>query len=176
MRKVGYYPAVNMGMRRREFTLTKRNELERITSSLNEVSNKINDYYENRFALEKKSNSLITEVILEEELLKGTEWKLCLSGNNNAYLEFIHDSDHPSLKGVAQLTRDSFHGSFQLPENVDLHYDESVVTLHFDDPGLIQPFIQKTGILVDTAGVSAKLHDLKRQVKALESIAHSLSL
>ena len=163
-------------MQRRESTLTKRSELESINASLKELSNKIIEHHHSSFELQKKSNTLISDVILEEGLLKDTQWKVCLSSNNSIYLEFLYEADHISLQGIAKLIADSQYGAFQFPDNIDLHYDEAVVTLHFDDPGLVPPFIQKTGIVVDMASVTSKLHDLKRQVRALESISHSLSL
>ncbi len=155
-------------MNKRDQLLTLKNQIQKIE---NNISNLQNESYE----LRDKRDTIASEVILEENLLEGTTWEI-ESFEGRTYLTYKGNIRDAEFAQVADLTWSGWHSWFSLEEGIQIRFDDSVASLHFDDPKLLVPFAKRHKIIVSGQQIVDRLRELKREASALEAINHQFNL
>lgn len=120
--------------------------------------------------------TLISQIILEEKLLKDTDWKLEFAGANDAYLAHTGKVDGTSMETILTMARHDWHSQFQVQDDISFHFNDNDISLHFAETKMILPFSQKYGLIIDGSGVQDQLAKLKRDAASLELICHQFGL
>ena len=128
------------------------------------------------FSLRSKREELIAQMILEDEVLSGTDWELLLSGDSSPYLEYTGPVDVDPMQEVIKLARTDWHCWFELSDGIRLQFDDDGVSLIFKEPRQLMPFVKKHKLIITGTGISDKLAKLKREVATLEDVCHQFNL
>jgi hypothetical protein len=177
MKKVGYCPAVNMILMRRDviFLMTKRKELSQLKIAMVEMDKRIHDLHHEQFALSEKVGETVCQIIFEEKLLAETKWELNTNNYSKLYLELKDCEQDPNYKRIFELIDSSNNCTFQLETGIQLNYF-SDVSIEFDDNNMIPVFVRKNAMIIDGNNVTNKLHSHRRDVRTLETICHLFNI
>lgn len=152
-----------------------REQLKLNEQQVEELNKQADELRESAYSLERESSNLIAQLIEEDKMLAGTSWELVAS-KKSAYLEFQGNLKSPEMQKIFEITWNGYHSSFVLGEGIDLYYDDSRISIQFDDLKLVAPFIKKMEIVLDTSSIRDDLHKMRRDLAALEMICHQLQL
>lgn len=128
------------------------------------------------FELRQRREELIAQMILEEKMLDRTNWELNLNPSDSATLDYAGAITDEVIVSIRELCWAGWHSSFELSDGVSLQFDGNEVYLQFTETKQVMPFVKKSGLTISGSGVSDKLNKLKREVAALEKIAHQFNL
>lgn len=156
--------------------MKKREEMESLKKEIAELEEKSSQLQHQSFELSEKRNKVAAEIILEENLLAGTAWEFKRSGNNTVYLEYNGHIKDDEFSKVVEIAWGGWHSWFELEPGIQIRFDDSEVSIHFDDAKMLLPFAKKFNLKLSGQTIVNELRDLKRQVAALEAINHQLNL
>lgn len=125
-------------------------------------------------SLEQKRDTLIAQLIQEEDLLKGTKWTVNLAGSS-VYLS-LSEPASPNLEKLIDFTWNGHHSAFQLAQDVELRHNDGALELIFKSSDLILPFAKERGIQFQDSGIVAELSKLQREAEVLRTIVKQLGL
>ena len=128
------------------------------------------------FSLRSKREELIAQMILEDEVLSGTDWELLLSVDSSPYLEYTGPVDVDPMQEFIKLAKTDWHCWFELSDGIRLQFDDGDVSLTFKEPRQLMPFVKKHKLIITGTGISDKLAKLKREVATLEDVCHQFNL
>lgn len=150
-----------------------RKKIDSLTTEIKALEDHSQNLQVDAWTLRQERDELIADLILDEKMLASTTWELALGDVTNlTYKETVAGE----LDKVRELTRKEYHSTFELEEGVNLRFDDSEITLVFDEPKQVLPFIRKNGMNILGNKVADRLNHLKREVVALETICHQFSL
>jgi len=154
--------------------ITKRiDELER---QIQNLENRAADLSVEAHTLRTEKDTLIAQAILEEKMLDDTTWEIQANGAGGySYLEFIGVVEG-MMEEVQKLARKDYHSTFELQDGIALRFDDSDITIMFNDPKMILPFAKKNNLKLSGTSITDRLAKLKREVAALESLVHQFNL
>jgi hypothetical protein len=153
--------------------MTIRERIALLSAQVSDLEDRSANLQVDAWSLRQERDELIAQLILEEKMLAGTTWDLALGDITNlSYNETVKGE----LDGIKKLIRTDWHSSFELEEGVDLHFDDSEVSLIFKDPKQVLSFIKKNGLIIGGTKVADRLNHLKREVAALEIVCHQFNL
>jgi len=155
--------------------MSKREEFTANQLKIEEINGQADELREQSYQLEEINRLLVKGIIEEENLLEGTNWRIKPNGKS-VYLEYSGSLRDPEIAKIVELTWHGYHSSFDLGDDVELRFDDSRVSLYFDDIKVIPSFMRRSGIVVDAAQVQGMLAKLKKDALALEMICHQLQL
>lgn len=153
--------------------MTIKERIELLSEQVKDLEERSANLQVDAWSLRQERDELIAQLILEEKMLAGTTWDLALGDITNlSYSETVPGE----LDKMKALIRTDWHSSFELEEGVELHFDDSEVTLTFKDPKQVLSFIKKNGLAIGGNKVADRLNYLKREVAALEIVTHQFNL
>lgn len=155
--------------------MSKREEFTANQLKIEELNGQSDELREQSYQLEEQNQLLVKGIIEEERLLDGTEWRIKPNGKS-VYLEYAGSLRDEIIAKLVELTWHGYHSSFDLGDDVDLRFDDSRVSLYFDDIRVIPSFMRRSGIVIDTTQIQGMLAKLKKDALALEMICHQLQL
>lgn len=120
--------------------------------------------------------TLISQIILEEKLLKDTDWKLEFAGANDAYLAYVGKVAGTNMETILNMACHDWHSRFQMQDDISFHFNDNDISLHFAESKMILPFTQKYGLVINGSGIQDQLAKLKRDAASLELICHQFGL
>jgi hypothetical protein len=139
------------------------------------------------YHLSERRYKLARQIILEEKILAGTEWELALSANGDqVYLDYYDSFDSAPINAIKELCWSGWHSSFELdpdythrddesgveyiPSKYDIHFDDSRVTIWFDNPEAIAIFIQKYEIKLINNNLPKAIARAKIELETLQGL------
>jgi hypothetical protein len=130
------------------------------------------------YALSQKQFDIIVSLIQEDKLLQGAPWKLVASSGDRIWLQYsiatVHGNcPHSRLKDILG-TEPPY--AFDIEPNTELRFEDSHVSIHFDNNDMIKPFIKKYGLVIDGSGIGGKLQGIRHQLNQLEKIIHQFGI
>lgn len=150
-------------------------EIQILEEQLISLDHQIGELNKQRWELQNQRDQLVARLILEENLLQGTRW--ILHANDSPHLDFdLSQENYSKIKKIQELARTDWHSSFRLQEGVVIRFDDNDVSLYFTEAKNLLPFAQKHSLIIDGTDITAKLAKLKREIAALEAIAHQYKL
>jgi hypothetical protein len=158
-----------------EEKISDRDQLKINEQKVEEFNKQADELRASAYSLEKDSCNLISILIEKEKMLAGTSWELIVN-KKSANLEFQGNLKSPEMQKIFELTWNGYHSCFTLNDGIDLYYDDSRISIQFDELKLVAPFIKKMEIVLDASGIRDDLHKLRRDLSALEMICHQLQL
>jgi hypothetical protein len=155
--------------------MSKREEFTANQLKIEELNSQSDELLEQSYQLEEQNRLLVKGIIEEERLLDGTEWRIKPNGKS-VYLEYAGSLRDEIIAKLVELTWHGYHSSFDLGDDVDLRFDDSRVSLYFDNIRVIPSFMRRSGIVIDATQIQGMLAKLKKDALALEMICHQLQL
>lgn len=155
---------------------TPRERIDALGKQIKELEDKAADLQASAFKLRTEREELIAEMILSEGLLSETDWSIRLNGETNPYLEYSGDLNLPNIDELLKVARADWHCWFELTDGVRLQFDDNDISLTFQEPKQLMPFVKKNKLKVSGTGITDKLAKLKREVSALEDVCHTFKL
>ena len=158
--------------------MTDKNKLIKINAELDKLVDQSNEVADKVGQLSSTRDSLLIEIIETENLLKDSNWELKFSGQ--IFLEYAGKVDDYIMSTILSYAKSS--GSsyqyvwLQLESGIQFRIDEDEVSLHFDEPKMILPFVKKHKVKITGSSVVDRLRNLKREVASIEQICHEFSL
>jgi hypothetical protein len=150
---------------------------------LKEIENRLDEIVKFRESLvtrEQEEVSARTNVVLriikEEKLLHGTEWEIETSANNNIFISYAGTRGDKLMKPISDLCTYGWHDHFDLGGGIKIHFDDSDVTLSYDNVQDITVFAQQQKLKIKGTNVTDNIKQLKRKAAALEVIAHQFNI
>jgi hypothetical protein len=154
---------------------TKRQQIEELKESISNIDLKACELQDEAAHLREKRDTIVSEVILEEELLANTNWEI-RTFDNDVYLQFVGKLKDERFASVIDVVWNGWHSWFNLEPEVQIRFDDAIVTLNFDDPKLVIPFVKKHKLKVTGQTLVDRMRELKRELSALEAINHQFNL
>jgi len=155
--------------------MSKREKFTANQLKMEELNGQADELREQSYQIEDENRLLGKGIIEEERLLEGTNWRIKPNGKS-VYLEYYGSLQDPGVAKIVELTWHGYHSSFDLGDDVELRFDDSRVSLYFDDIKAIPSFMRRSGIIVDAIQIQEMLAKLKKDALALEMICHQLQL
>lgn len=141
---------------------------------------RVKEYY-----LSEHKDRLARQIILEEKILAGTEWELVLSSDGKEiYLDYHGSFDSAPINIIKELCWNGWHSSFELdpnfahrtetddykPSMYDIHFDDTRVSIWFDNPKVIASFIQKYQIKLISNDLPKAIASSKIELEILQDL------
>jgi hypothetical protein len=153
--------------------MSVREKIASLTTEISALEDRAANLQVDAWALRQERDELIAQLILDEKMLAGTTWELALGDITNlSYSETVPGE----LDTIKSLIRTDWHSSFELEEGIELHFDDSEVSLIFKDPKQVLSFLRKNKLIIGGNKVADRLNHLKREVEALEIVSHQFNL
>lgn len=153
--------------------MNKREELKAFTDQQYALEDQASACYQKAEPIIKKRCEVVADILIEENLLKGSRWVL----DSHATLSLDGDpKSQPEIKHIIDTVGINFYGIILLETGIELEITFDNFTFRFDDPKLLPLFVKKTGMIVDSVGLVQRLRSVKREVSALESLCHLLNI
>lgn len=150
-----------------------RERIELLSEQVKDLEDRSANLQVDAWTLRQERDELIAQLILDEKMLAGTTWDLALGDITNLSYK---ETNPGELEGIKSLIRVDWHSTFELEEGVELHFDDGEISLIFKDPKQVLSFIRKNELIIGGAKVADRLNNLKREVAALEIVAHQFNL
>lgn len=142
------------------------------TDQINEIKEQIkildkqnNELWDAKYKLSQKQHSLSVQFVAEENLLQKTKWNL-RSYSDAYYLYAIDEIDQK----MEELLRSDYHCGIDLEDGVELRFDDSDCSLHFDSKQILSEFIKKNKLTVVTDDVDDQITELQNKLDLLKEI------
>lgn len=155
--------------------MSKREDFAINQSKILELNSQADSIRDTSYERETANQALVPQIIEEEKLLNGSTWVL-KTGRHSPYLEYLGSIKDEEMSKIVELTCNSYHSSFVFEKGIEIFFDDSRVSLQFDDLKQIPMFIKKMGIIIDIAPIRAALQKLRKDSLVLEMICHQLQL
>jgi hypothetical protein len=132
-----------------------------------------------KYHLQEEKKALVLQLIKEEKLLNGTTWFLKPYKNEQAsglYLEYTGSVQDEQVAPLQKLTWDGWHSSFEVSPDIDLRFDDSILSISFQNTNDISPFIKEYGLLIKGNQILKKLEALDLEASGLRNIVQQFDL
>ena len=151
------------------------NKIKELTSEIKGLDDQSADLASKSYELRQEREQLIAKMILENKLLKDTNWELFLDGSNGVVLHLQNNQPSKSMDFIIELARTDYSSWFELSDGINLRFDDSDISISFKEAKQLVPFVKKNSINVSGNGITDRLAKLKRDVAALEAVIHQFS-
>lgn len=158
-----------------------KEQIEKMSEDISKLDNEASSSNDKAFALRQAREDLIAKMIIEDGLLDNTSWELSVSSanqviaNTSMYLKFLSSSTD-SMQIIEDLARRDYHSWFELEDGIKLQFDDTKISISFQDSKTVMPFVKKNKIILVASGVEKHLSKLKRDVAALEALCHQFKI
>lgn len=150
-----------------------RDQIASLTTEITALEDHSANLQVEAWSLRQHRDELTAQLILDEKMLEGTTWEMALGDVTNlTHIEVIKGE----LDKVKELCRKDWHATFELEPGVSLRFDDNEVSLSFEEPKQVLPFLRKNGLIISGSKVADRLSSLKREISALETICHQFNL
>lgn len=153
--------------------MSAREKIASLTTEITALEDHSQNLQVEAWNLRQERDELIAQLILEEKMLANTTWELSLGDVTNLSYK---ETKAGELDSVKELARKDWHATFELEPGVNLRFDDSEISLSFDDPKQVLLFIRKNDLIIGGTKVSDRLNILKREIAALEEVCHQFNL
>jgi hypothetical protein len=170
------FPVVNTYSTTKDLMSNLTQQLEDINKELIDIDENIAKLHELSYPLEAKRQSLIGEEIVNKKMLTNSEWEVEPSLNGSLCLNYKGDIEDAIMAPIENLSNGPGIYWLTLEDGIELRMDRNYVTLTFDDPKKMPRFVATHKLVVDGAGILNRLHDLRREISAMELMYHQLGL
>lgn len=174
MSRVGSTPAANTSTMMKASMSVK--EISKINKQISQMREKLNAYHQRFFPLESKRIDLIQEEILNNKMLANSSWEVEAYHNGSLCLNYQGEVDDAIMAPIISLSDGDLHYNFLLGDGIEFRLDNSYTTLTFDDPKKLPRFAAANELIINAATITARLHDLRREITAMEMLCHQLGL
>lgn len=124
--------------------------------------------------LEQQQTRLAAQIVVEENLLKGTEWTIKYhkgSGDDcYVYLDYLGRTDDKELERLIELTWKGHHSTFYLEKGVAIYFNDNDMTLHITDTKQVKTVINKYGLVIVSSNITKRLQQLKEETESLQEL------
>lgn len=155
--------------------MSLKNEIKELTAQIIEKEDASAVLTGEAYALRGERELLVGQLIQNEKLLADTNWELRLDGGSKLYLEY-RDPPGGNMDLIAQLSKTDYHSWFDLEDGIRLQFDDNDISVSFDEPKQLMPFVKKNKMLVTGTGILDRLAKLKRESSTLEEICHTFGI
>jgi hypothetical protein len=155
--------------------MSPRQEIIQLTASIRNIEDQAADLSTEAFKLREQREGLIAQMILDEKMLSGTEWEFNIDVGY-ILLEYNGTISDDHMEKLKQLCHNDYHSLFDLSDGIRLSFHDNEVSLTFEDPKQLMPFVKRHKIVVTGTRMIDKLSKLKREVSTLEEVCHTFGI
>jgi hypothetical protein len=155
--------------------MLKRKEIEKLSQSFKALEEKQDKLSDEQDALNKKLDVLLSDLLLEEDILKDSEWRFVSPGATN--IDYVGDiNTDPLYNNILSLLPNKNYTWIQLEDGIHLSLDEEYFSISFDELHKIIPFSNKYKIKISGKSIIDRLREIKREASQLEKICHQFQI
>ena len=156
--------------------MTKREEIKKLVSDSKELSDKINELNDKMYIIDDMMYSLVKEILLEEDILAGTEWKLRITRSGIAIsLEFIGSRE--AMKPIQELVFwTDYNCTIDFEPGVNISIGDTSIIISFNNVKKIPSYIKTLKLNVNTDSLKNSLAIVKKESLDLEIVCHQLQI
>lgn len=155
--------------------MTYKKQIAELSTKIKDLEDQSANLQVESFALRQKREELIATMIVEDKLMRDTEWDLTLDGSSGAHLSY-KESQTNSMEFIKELARTDYHSWFEITDGIQLRFDDNDISISFKETKQVMPFVKKNGLIISGSGITDRLAKLKRDAAALETIVHQFNL
>ncbi len=129
---------------------TKREEFQTVKNRITEIDEKIQNLKEKQQPLFKREKELVADIIVEEEILQRSKWKVKISPDQVVYLSLIGHW-RSEAKALTDLIWSDFHCNFFFPKEhkyslLEISYEDNELLLYQNGHGHILEVADELGL------------------------------
>ncbi len=151
------------------------NKIKELSSQIKDLDDQSANLASKSYELRQEREQLIAQMILENKMLKGTNWSLYLDGSNGVVLNYQTNQASNSMDFISKMAQTDYSSWFELSDGIYLRFDDDDISISFKEAKQLVPFVKKHVLIVSGSGVTDRLAKLKRDVAALEAVIHQFS-
>lgn len=155
--------------------MTYKKQIAELSTKIKDLEDQSANLQVESFALRQKREELIATMIVEDKLMRDTEWDLTLDGSSGAHLSY-KENQTDSMEFIKELARSDYHSWFEITDGIQLRFDDNDISISFKETKQVMPFVKKNGLKISGSGITDRLAKLKRDAVALETIVHQFNL
>lgn len=156
--------------------MSARQDLLVVDGQLKDLETKVEALHEEEYPLYLKRHETVQRLLDEEKPLRGTEWTLKFNYDGHLFLEFDGHRFDDNMKEVHELCSTSWHADFKLEEGVSLDFNDTIVSLRFEDPSKIADAAKRHGLKVSSSNLEERAEMLRRELAGLALVSAQLGL
>jgi hypothetical protein len=152
--------------------MSNKDRIVELTTQIKDLEDRAAGLHADAFTLRAEREVLMSEMVLDENMLADTTWEIKLDGGTSVYLEWTGGD----MDALTELIKTDWHSWFELADGIKLQFDDPDITLTFKEGKQLLPFARKNKLKLNGTGISDRLAKLKRDAAALEDICHQYNL
>jgi len=121
-----------------------------------------------------KLNLLYVKLILEEGLINEIKWSVNLRIVGGSLSSFRLIGDINKAKAIKEILKPDYHCSFEMIPGVRLIFDDSEMSIAFNDLQIGLSFILKYSINIDTKPITEQISSLQNSIDTIKKFEDQL--
>jgi hypothetical protein len=149
--------------------MTPREEYQALLPKIKDIEERAGNLRVEEGLANEKREDLIRVIINDEKLLQLTSWVLDWQQEELVLLAEA-DVRNPKIAALQKLCWNGWHSSFELEDGIDLYFDDSKISIGFQDSSRAPLFIRSSGLVINRKQLHQRELELKKQLCALEKL------